>query len=88
MDDDVMRPVYIKWLDSGLFIADGWEPVAQVLPKARLTGMTCTTIGHLVHEDDEVVVVGLSHDESNEAIYGAQVIARRNVLEFKYLDND
>lgn len=78
-------PVLVRWVDSGLFISDGWQQLTEVIGQATGSNMTVTTIGHLIYEDDEIVVVGLSLDRDNNAVFGAQTIARMNILEYRSL---
>lgn len=79
------RPVLVRWIDSGLFISDGWQQLTEVIGQATGSNMTVTTIGHLVYEDDDIVVVGLSLDRDNDAVFGAQTIARQNIIEYRSL---
>jgi hypothetical protein len=78
-------PVLVRWIDSGLFISDGWQQLTEVIGQATGSNMTVTTIGHLIHEDDEIVVVGLSLDKDNDAVFGAQTIAKMNIIEYRSL---
>jgi hypothetical protein len=45
------------------------------------SAMDVVTVGQLVHEDDDVVVLGLSVDEPGDAVFGAQVIWKRSIIE-------
>ena len=53
--------------------------------QAVLTGLDVTTVGMLVHEDDDIVVFGLSIDEGGTVIR-AQAIWKVSILERCGLD--
>lgn len=68
--------ILVEWTDSGMHLSEGWETVEKLVSRYRKHGSVVTTVGMLVHEDDEVLVVGLSHDLGNDTYFGAQVIHR------------
>ena len=72
---------YIRWLDSGTHLSDGWMKLEVVQQQAKASLQYVETVGHVVHEDDEVVVLGLSIDEANSTVFGAQVIAKGNIVQ-------
>ena len=77
----------IRWRDSGMHLAsDEWTPMANLRAQAAIAGMAVTTVGVLVHEDDDVVVLGLSIDEAGGNVFGAQVIWKASILERRDLD--
>lgn len=67
----------IEWLDSGTHLSDGWMQLEVVKQQAKASLQYVTTAGHVIHEDDEVVIVGLS--VAGDAVFGAQVIAKANI---------
>jgi hypothetical protein len=69
----------VHWVDSGTHLSDGWQNLAIVREAAETALVEVTTCGYNVHEDDEVIVLGLSIDPVNDNVYGAQVIAKSNV---------
>jgi len=77
----------IRWRDSGMHLAsEEWTPIANLRAQAVISGMEVTTVGVLVHEDDDVVVLGLSVDEVGGTVYGAQAIWKASILERCGLD--
>jgi hypothetical protein len=72
----------IRWRDSGLHLAsDEWTPISNLRARSVIAGMEVTTVGILVHEDDDVVILGLSVDEAGGAVFGAQAIWKASILE-------
>lgn len=69
-----MQIEQIDWIDSGAWLGDEWHSLDVY--KSRIKGWTghVTTIGTVMHEDENVVVLGLSKDLDNDAWYGAQLI--------------
>jgi hypothetical protein len=77
----------IRWRDSGMHLAsDEWTAITRVRAQAVPTGMDVTTVGMLVHEDDDVVILGLSVDEAGGTVFGAQAIWKASILERCGLD--
>lgn len=75
-----MRLVKVTWIDSGLFLEEGWAPIEDYIVKAREHGLTVETVGLLAYEDGEMLAIGTSRDTGNDTILGVQVIHRANVL--------
>ena len=72
----------IRWRDSGMHLAsDEWTSITSLRARAVMSGMEVTTVGMLVHEDDDVVVLGLSIDEAGGTVFGAQAIWKASILE-------
>lgn len=67
----------IFWLDSGTHLSDGWMDLEVVKQQAKASLQMVLTVGQVVYEDADVVVVGLSVAE--ETVFGAQVIAKSNI---------
>ena len=77
----------IRWRDSGMHLAsDAWTAITRVRAQAVVTGMEVTTVGMLVHEDDDVVVLGLSIDEAGDTVFAAQAIWKASILERRGLN--
>ena len=74
--------VYVKWLDSGMHLDfdRGWRDTETYVQKAAIDNMVVETVGFLMHEDVDILLVGQSHDRTGDNWVGAQVIARRNVI--------
>jgi len=72
----------IRWRDSGMHLAsDEWTELARVRAQAVVAGMEVTSVGILVHEDDDVVILGLSVAEAGGTVFGAQAIWKASILE-------
>ena len=71
-----MNIEYVRWLDSGTHLHDGWMQLDIVKQQAPSCLQEVDTVGHVVYEDEEVIVLGLSVDENNSTVFGAQVIAK------------
>ncbi len=77
----------IRWRDSGMHLAsDEWTSITNLRARAVVSGMEVTTVGMLVHEDDDVVILGLSIDEAGGTVFGAQAIWKACILERCGLD--
>jgi hypothetical protein len=77
----------IRWRDSGMHLAsDEWTSITELRARSVLSGMEVTTVGMLVHEDDHVVILGLSIDEEGGSVVGAQAIWKASILERRVLD--
>ena len=77
----------IRWRDSGMHLAsEEWTSITRVRAQAVISGMEVTTVGMLVHEDDVVVILGLSIDEAGGTVFGAQAIWKACILERRGLD--
>lgn len=75
--------VLIRWLDSGMAIARGWASVDEYVKSA--TGgkdvMEAETIGYLVFEDENIVLIAQTLDLGNEQMLNAQAIAKTCIHE-------
>lgn len=71
----------ITWIDSGMLINDEWSTTAVYKKAAKDWTGRVTTVGALVHEDDKVVVLGLSFDTENKHWYGAQLIYKPCIVD-------
>jgi hypothetical protein len=79
-DDNVGRFVRIDWIDSGLAV-HGWhsvDTVPQKLPRV-------VTVGMWMGESDEAVMVGGSHDVSNNNWGECQLILKATITERTWL---
>jgi xanthine/CO dehydrogenase XdhC/CoxF family maturation factor len=76
----VSKFVRVIWLDSGMHMDYGWDKRERYLADANLGRMEVTTVGILMHEDEETVVVALNHDKAHDTWIGAQVIARQSII--------
>ncbi len=64
-----------------MHIDEGWNSTEVYLNSIRGWTGKVVTVGQVMHEDDNVVVVGMSYDTSNQHWYGAQLIFKQNIVE-------
>jgi hypothetical protein len=82
-----LRSEAIRWRDSGMQLAsDEWTSLTALRARSVASALEVTTVGLLVHEDDEVVVLGLSVDTPGDAVFGAQLIWKSAIIERRDLD--
>ena len=77
-----MKLVSVTWLDA--VSCDSWEPIldARNLKPARMV-----TIGFLLHEDDDKVVLSASYDEENQSVASTYAIPKSWVLSIKEIES-
>ena len=75
-----MQVEVIRWLDTGMALAEGWKKAGFYASQANLTRMEVVTVGLLVYEDDDVVVVANSYDREHDAYVNAQVVAKVAII--------
>jgi hypothetical protein len=76
------RLVHVEWVDSGLNIDHGWASKDKYLENTEKKRMLVDTVGILMHEDEEKVVVALSHDQNLDTWYSAQLILRESIISY------
>jgi hypothetical protein len=79
-DDDLGRPVRIKWIDSGLAVGS-WTQ-ARDLPDDVAT---VESIGMWMGENDHVVYLAGTRDVDNENWLNCQLIWKRAIIEKEWL---
>lgn len=75
---DLATMVRVRWLDSGMAITKGWASVEDYAKDAT-TGdgvMEAETVGYLVFEDDDIVLIAQTLDIGNGQMLNAQAIAK------------
>ena len=72
-----LDPVVVEWLDA-VQGNPGWEEIATMGP---LEVLRCTTVGFVLSEDDEAIVV--AETVAEEDVQGRIVIPRGAVLSMK-----
>lgn len=73
-----MLRVEIRWIDSGTAHENGWESQDAILRAAKLHEIS--SVGWLMHEDEDAYYLCTSWDEASGHYFGTQVIARPAVL--------
>ncbi len=81
------RPaVRIQWIDSGMHVDKGWKSLEDYKTDINISKATVETVGILMHEDEDSLMVGLSYDPTHDAWYGAQWVLKPNIVSVEYLD--
>ena len=83
--DIVHRPVAVKWLDSGMHIDKGWASLEDYRKDTETSRMTVVTVGILMHEDDQTILIGQTYDPSHDHWVGGQLILKENVVSRNFL---
>lgn len=71
----------IIWVDSGMHIDHGWASTDVYQRSANKWSGRVVTCGTVFYEDENVVVVGLSHDMNSNNWFGAQLIYKPCILD-------
>jgi hypothetical protein len=84
MSDRTFRRVQIEWVDS---VSDGgWTTYDDALSRAETKGvLNCTSIGLLLSDSDEYVLLCTSHMRDGDLIQGCLQIPRCAVRDMKDL---
>lgn len=78
--------VRATWVDSGMNRTNGWESLQDTLAGIGDKQLApVITVGVLMHEDDNQVVIGQSYDSGNDTWYSAQVIWKKALLSLEPL---
>lgn len=72
--------VKVRWLDSGMHIDKGWASLEDYRKDTGTARMEVITVGFLMHEDEETLLVGQSYDPAHDHWVGGQLIVKANVL--------
>jgi hypothetical protein len=75
-----MQVDVIRWLDTGMAVAEGWKSPDYYASQAKTARMEVISVGLLVYEDDDVVVLCTSYDREHDAYVNGQVIAKAGIL--------
>lgn len=79
-------PVHaITWMDSGVHIDHGWGPRQSFMDAVSKQGMTVISVGMVMHEDDDVVLIGQTYDPGRDSWIAGQAIAKSNIIERRAL---
>jgi hypothetical protein len=77
--------VSVQWTDSGMHVDHGWDTLDKYRQDLSPGSTRVQTVGILMHEDDEIMLIGLSYDPTHDKYYGAQMILKSNVLSIEPL---
>lgn len=86
MEDFPHRPVAVRWLDSGMHIDKGWASLEDYRANTETARMQVVTVGILMHEDDETILIGQSFDPAHDTWVGGQLIVKENVISRNWLE--
>lgn len=77
--------VFVRWIDSGYHINEGWKPVIDSVRGFRFSEMECESAGLLAFEDDDFIALTTTYNDATKESFGLQIIARRNILQYEVL---
>ena len=75
----------VQWLDSGQIIDLGWAKSAAYTAKATMESMNVTSVGIVMHEDPDILLLAQSHDPDNGNWLGVMAIAKDSIFSRKTL---
>ncbi len=76
--------IEVEWLDSGLARSDGWESTDTIMNDMHISQNVLTS-GFYLGEDDEKIVVALTHDPHTDMWFSAFAIAKENIKNVRIL---
>lgn len=79
------KMVFIRWIDSGYNINEGWKPVMDSIKSFKFSEMECETAGFLAYEDEDFIAVTGTFNEATGESFGLQIIARKNVVQYEVI---
>lgn len=80
-----MRAERIVWVDSGLSFASTWLEEETIIERAKEWDGLVISVGQVVYEDAERVVLGLSKDKETNNWTGAFLIYKPTIIIRKLL---
>lgn len=78
-------PMMVIWRDSGMQISEPWASTEVYKSYIRDWNGEVTSVGMLLHEDDSVLVLGLSYDPAGDHWFSAQLIYKPDIIERRVL---
>ena len=82
---EVYQKVEIEWVDS-LDVSDGWETIEHYIEEGAM--IICTSVGYLIHEDEDIMILAMSHDPSNEHVGHGMTIPKVSIKKIFDLQAD
>jgi hypothetical protein len=79
-DEDTGRPVRVRWVDSGLGIT-GWKQMKDMPSDVS----HCESVGLWMGENDRIVMIGGSRDDTNDNWNEAQLIWKPSIISKEWL---
>ena len=74
------RLARIVWVDSGLSFASTWLEHSTIVERAMEWTGKIVSVGRVVYEDNERVVLGISYDQENDNWASVFLIAKQSIL--------
>jgi hypothetical protein len=75
---------YIKWIDSGISIHDGWSDINTILKTIEPLKKAIETVGILIKEDEDWII--LATTTHNGQINGGFGVYKKNIVERRVLN--
>lgn len=75
----------IEWVDSGLAFASTWLDEATIKQRASEWDGKVVTVGQVIFEDEERIIMGLSRDTENDNWAGCFLIWKPSIIDRKAL---
>lgn len=70
----------IVWVDSGLSFASTWLDHSTILERAKEWTGRIISVGRIVYEDEERIVLGVSYDAEHDNWASVFLIAKQSIL--------
>ena len=61
-----MKTIEVEWIDS--MSADEWHPMSLAIDRATVEGMTHRSIGYLLADDDDMILLAQSVSVNEEMV--------------------
>lgn len=71
MGETVWRMVQVDWIDS-TSLSDGWDSIEHYVEMGE--SLICKTVGYLIHEDDEKIILAMGYNPDNDEVNQATSI--------------
>lgn len=84
-DNETPRIARITWLDTGAHVDYGWASKEKYMEGLNKDQMYVTTVGMLIDEDDDIILVGLSYEPVAKKWYGGQAIHKSSIKGIEWL---
>jgi hypothetical protein len=76
--------ISVVWIDSGISVINRWENPEEILKDIDLEKKPVKTVGFLLKEDDDWIVLATSLNE--RSINGGFAVYKKNIIERKEYD--
>jgi hypothetical protein len=78
MEDTAKEPmVLIEWYDSGTFDMGSWDTKDKIVARTNISKVQ--TSGFLMHEEEGVVYIATTRDQSRGHYFGVQAIRASDI---------